>query len=182
MPGWRRLRDDSQLRQGGHPYRGSCGPAPGRGWSSFVKSWTVLMARIDSKRPTPIHGWLTAAHAPHHPSAKEQSTSVQSFGSTPFLGGAEEASSEDQAHAPQQLFAKDPARGEKLMLDGLFQEPDLTDETLGSRGNWPEFGLREHIDACSAVTRSTPRRSAPCCTWPARAARRFHPAPCFGTC
>ena len=72
----------------------------------------------------------------------------------------------------RQLFAKDPARGEKLTVEaaGLYLDYSknrITDETLGLLLQLARSrGCGSISTPCFAATRSTPRRSAPCCTWP----------------
>lgn len=71
----------------------------------------------------------------------------------------------------RQLFAQDPARGERLTAEaaGLYLDYSknrITDETLRLLLALAEAaGLRRASTPCSAVRRSTSPSGARCCTW-----------------
>ena len=71
----------------------------------------------------------------------------------------------------RELFAQDPARGERLTAEGAglyldYSKNRVTDETLGAAASrWPSSrGWRSASRRCSAASGSTSRRIARCCT------------------
>ena len=83
----------------------------------------------------------------------------------------------------RQLFADDPARGERLAVEArrrlsrLFEEPHHRRDPEPAACSWPtNAACASASTRCSAATRSTSPKSAPCCTSRcARRAARDHP-------
>jgi hypothetical protein len=170
--GWRRLRDGSrELAKAGVDVAALAGPgSKTRGLRAFVKSWNELMETHDSKRVAISQGELSAVPL----SARNSINERTGFASTPRLGGAEEASPEDETCPPQAALRE----GSRTRREGLafeaagiyfdYSKNRITDETLGLL-----FQLGPGIGVCASTStpvpraiRSTPPRSAQCCMLP----------------